>query len=138
MKTCTQCKCELNEGKFYKQTQKGKNGQSWNYRDAMCKRCRSKYTKIRRLKNKLLAIQHLGGKCDKCGQEMCESFPPQLFDFHHVDRNKEYAIADYFTRAFKNIKREINKCKLLCSTCHRLIHINEESMKIWREIITQQ
>lgn len=135
MKTCTQCKKELDENKFYGQTKKGKRGQLWKYLDSMCRNCRGKYTRIRRLKNKWLAILHLGGECQECGQEVCKSFPPQLFDFHHADKNKEYAIADCFTRAFENIKGEIEKCQLLCSICHRRIHLDEESMKLWEEIM---
>lgn len=58
-------------------------------------------------------------KCSLCGEtESC------CLDLHHLDpTKKEYAIAatSRFT-SFKNLQKELDKCVVLCSNCHRKVH----------------
>ena len=78
--------------------------------------------RIQRLKE--MAVEYLGGKCIKCGYNKCI----WALDFHHRDPNeKEFAIGKYFSRSWNNLKRELNKCDLLCANCHRETHFNEEN-----------
>ena len=45
-----------------------------------------------------------------------------FFDFHHVDPlQKDFTISQRMT-SFEAIQRELDKCVLLCSRCHREVH----------------
>jgi len=74
----------------------------------------------RRRKNKQLAIDYKGGKCELCGYNKYNG----ALDFHHLNKEtKEYSIAATgSTRSFENTKKELDKCILVCSNCHREIH----------------
>ena len=65
-------------------------------------------------------IQYKGGKCELCGYHRCNS----ALEFHHIDPSqKDFTIAQ--KNNYKNIeelKKELNKCILVCANCHREIH----------------
>lgn len=66
-----------------------------------------------------------GGKCSICGLEYTGE-NGACFDFHHINPNeKDFNITTYL-RYYSNIPdkiiNEIDKCELVCSNCHRLIH----------------
>lgn len=101
-----------------------------------CRSCENKYSvktrtrethnswiRERRRQNKLKAIEYKGGKCSVCGNE----FHPSVYDFHHVDpTTKEIAPTRLFAYGnFEQIKYELDKCILVCSNCHRVIHHEE-------------
>jgi NAD-dependent dihydropyrimidine dehydrogenase PreA subunit len=68
-------------------------------------------------KNKLRAIEYLGGHCTDCGNE----FPAYIYDFHHLDpTTKEYSITQIMGRKWEGIVPELDKCVLLCANCHRI------------------
>ena len=73
----------------------------------------------RRRKIKTLAIEYKGGKCQICSYKKY----PGALDLHHIDPNtKNFGIADKgYTRSWKIIKAELNKCILVCANCHREI-----------------
>lgn len=85
---------------------------------------RAEYLKLavakRRRKLKLLAIEHLGGKCSRCGYDRCV----QALSFHHKNPNdKLFGIsAKGITRSWASVQKEIDKCELLCANCHMEIH----------------
>lgn len=59
-------------------------------------------------------------KCSKCPENHIS-----CLDFHHKDpKNKEVSIADAikFCWSIKRILKEIEKCDVLCSNCHRKEH----------------
>lgn len=65
-------------------------------------------------------------KCG-CGLE-CSDYtttgkPRQFINGHNTPRMKDDT-PETFVR-FEMIKREVEKCELLCSNCHRLIHGGE-------------
>ena len=65
-----------------------------------------------------------GGKCISCGFNRFQS----ALEFHHLDpKTKDQSIANSFARnhSFKRIKKELDKCILLCANCHRGIHSGE-------------
>ena len=71
------------------------------------------------MRTKLAAIEHLGGKCEKCGYDK----HPAAMEFHHkTDIDKEFTIASVANRKWEIVKKEIAKCQLLCSNCHRILH----------------
>lgn len=74
-------------------------------------------TKARSLK--LKAIQYLGGKCIKCNGE----FLACVYDFHHRDpKTKDYNVSQMLANSWEEVKKELNKCELLCANCHRIHH----------------
>jgi len=71
----------------------------------------------RRRKTKLNLVKQFGGLCMICGGE----FPPCCMDFHHKDpKIKERDIGKYMNS--KKLLKEIVKCTMVCSNCHRIIH----------------
>lgn len=73
-------------------------------------------------RRKLEVIGHFGDKCNDCGQ----SFPPCVYDFHHLDPTKKDVDPSYaMTRRPTQMWRELEKCVMLCSNCHRIRHHSE-------------
>lgn len=85
-----------------------------------CKKCSVEAVQRRREKIKLLAIEYKGGECEICGYKRCVS----ALEFHHLDPNeKEFGVGEKgYTRSIETIKKELDKCILVCSNCHREIH----------------
>ena len=74
----------------------------------------------RRRKIKDMAIEYKGGKCEKCGYNKCNG----ALEFHHLNpEEKDFSISTSgTTKSFERIKKEIDKCILVCANCHREIH----------------
>ncbi len=98
----------------------------------LCRECHIKYKKRRKLfwyKLKKRCVDYLGGKCSKCG---LKSKYYSIYDFHHIDPStKKEGITKLINRSAKwdVIKKELDKCAVLCSNCHR-VHHNEEEHNI--------
>ncbi len=72
----------------------------------------------RRRKVKTLAIEYKGGKCQICGYHKYQG----AMDLHHITGNKKFGIGEKgYTRSWKKIKEELDKCILVCANCHREI-----------------
>lgn len=83
--------------------------------------------KFDRQENKVKAIIYSGSKCVKCGLEY-NSTNGSIFDFHHTDPSiKDTEVSKLLIhRSFNDkIKKELDKCILVCANCHRLIHNKE-------------
>lgn len=64
---------------------------------------------------KLEMIKYKGGCCQKCGYDRHYS----ALTFHHIDPSQkryEWKQLKYFNR--KVIRKELDKCVLLCNNCH--------------------
>lgn len=74
----------------------------------------------RRKKIRQMAIDYKGGRCQLCGYNKCS----EALEFHHLDSlDKDFGISDKgYTRSWKRIKEELDKCILLCANCHREVH----------------
>ena len=75
----------------------------------------------RALKRKIELITYKGGKCEKCGYDKNIA----ALDFHH--KNPEEKNFQLDSRHLSNthidkLKKEADKCILVCATCHREIH----------------
>lgn len=69
-------------------------------------------------KNKTKLIEYKGGKCQICGYNKCQ----QALEFHHIDpKTKEFNISGG-TKSLERLKKETDKCILVCSNCHKEIH----------------
>ena len=98
--------------------------------DKTCEKnlCSTCNTNIRRCRVKQLAVEHLGGKCERCGWAGDLSG----FDFHHKDPSeKDFnpSAVHLANMSWEKAKKEINKCELLCAICHRKEHSNYDDFK---------
>ena len=95
-------------------------------------RCGSCNTKIRRYRAKSAAIKWLGGRCRNCGWEGDEA----AFQFHHVDpHKKDFTVGNIANKNWESIKKELNKCVLLCANCHAVVHSTKNNKKLMKEAL---
>lgn len=87
---------------------------------ARCKKCRTEAVRKRRKKVKNLLVEYKGGKCEVCGYNKCVD----ALEFHHSNpEEKEFGIAyKGNTISLEKMKKEVDKCRLLCANCHREEH----------------
>jgi hypothetical protein len=86
-----------------------------------CKECRKEAVLDIRRRNKIRLVEYKGGKCEICGYDKCID----ALEFHHLDPNeKEFGIAGD-TRSLEKLKKEADKCVLICANCHRELHAKE-------------
>lgn len=72
-----------------------------------------------RQRQKLQAIEYKKGKCILCGYKTC----PSALTFHHLDpTKKERQISSGNTVRWETMKKELDKCVLLCMNCHAEVH----------------
>lgn len=78
--------------------------------------------KLIKIVKKIRAVNHLGGKCQKCGND-------NIFElsFHHL-RDKVASISNLIqaNKRIEEILEECNKCTLLCENCHAELHYNKK------------
>ena len=60
-------------------------------------------------------------ECYYCGESN-----PILLDFHHL-KDKKYTISKMVNKPYskKTILKEMDKCEIYCTRCHRLLHAGE-------------
>jgi hypothetical protein len=66
-------------------------------------------------------IEAFGGSCAICGYDRCD----RALEFHHLDpSNKETSWGELNgqIRSFATIVKELTKCVMLCSNCHKEVH----------------
>ena len=75
----------------------------------------------RRKEIRIKAISHLGGRCIKCGY----SKYPEALEFHHRNPSKkDFNVSSKgHCRNWERVRKEIEKCDLLCANCHRETHV---------------
>ena len=80
-----------------------------------------------------MAVEYKGGKCQLCGYSRC----PEALEFHHLKNGeKDFGISDRgYTRSWKTIREELDKCILLCANCHREVH---SGTQLPREIVVEK
>ena len=95
---------------------------SGNKKHWKCLKCQTEATQKRRDKVKVLAVAYKGGKCQCCGYN---TFIGAL-EFHHINSDeKDFGISSKgYTRSWETVKKELDKCVLVCSNCHKEIHAN--------------
>ena len=74
----------------------------------------------RRKKIRELSREFLGGRCARCGYSRCVD----ALEIHHLESSeKDFGIsAKGYTRSWKKVRAELEKCELLCANCHREVH----------------
>ena len=66
------------------------------------------------------ALEYKGSKCEKCGYNKCS----EALEFHHKNpEEKDFNLSDRnLIFDWQEIKKELDKCSLVCANCHREIH----------------
>ena len=96
-----------------------KNGQK------RCKKCNYESLSKTRKNYKSILVKYKGGKCEICGYDKCID----AFDFHHINpEEKDFSISSSHNNNIEKLKKEVDKCIMVCANCHREIHfkLNEE------------
>lgn len=76
---------------------------------AMKRRLRNK---INYAKGKIFALEYLGGRCNNC-------FGVFSLEFDHIDpMKKEFEVTSLMRGNREKLKKELDKCQLLCTPCH--------------------
>lgn len=122
-KICPYCKTTKPISEFYQR--RGKAGGS-----CYCKPCTNAETSQRAIAFKEKCVEYKGGKCELCGYNKYIG----ALEFHHKDpAKKDLQISKVRGRSFNDkIKKELDKCQILCSNCHREIHFIENEKKTYK------
>ncbi len=84
-----------------------------------CKVCHNNQVIDRQREIKKQCIDYMGGKCCKCGYCKYQG----ALEFHHLDpTKKDFGISRKQKTNFEDLKKELDKCILICSNCHRELH----------------
>jgi len=125
---------EKNECDFYfKNKKKGKL-------QSRCKQCQSKYHRSHYESNKKTYFERAKNNNPKykkrnknfvseyksnIGCKFCNEKTPVCLDFHHKDptiKDWNISIMSNSASSLDTIKKEIDKCIVICSNCHRKLH----------------
>jgi ribosomal protein L30E len=71
-----------------------------------------------RKRAKIKLVEYKGGKCQCCGYNKCID----ALEFHHLDKKEKDFTISGKSWSFEKIKKETDKCILVCSNCHKEIH----------------
>jgi hypothetical protein len=131
MKTCSECKLSLEVSNFSKNASR-KDGMQNACKECTNTRRRNDYasnstlfrkrvaesTKIRRSNNRIKVTQLKDNPCTDCQKR----FIPFAMDFDHVSGIKIGDVGVMVAHGYKwsTIQLEIDKCELVCATCHRV------------------
>lgn len=84
----------------------------------------NKHARKKNREHKQKAVEYMGNVCFDCK----EQFPNCCYDFHHLDpRQKDLHLSIALTaKGFDYCKEELDKCVMLCASCHRIRHNAQE------------
>lgn len=82
-------------------------------------------SKILDYAKKYKAIQILGGKCQKCGEDRFFRL-----SFHHITDDKESRINALKGYRWEILEKEVKKCILLCHNCHQEEHATKKNADV--------
>lgn len=115
---CPSCKTYHNINDFY--SRRKTNCSGW------CKNCTSRRTTERQRKMKKVMIDYKGGRCQNKNCSTPGGYNRSIngLEFHHMDpTKKEFSISQMRHSVMsEKVKKELDKCILLCANCHREVH----------------
>lgn len=115
MRTCSKC----NQIKPCSEFHNGATINGKKYIRGDCKVCQKDAVQKRRIKLKAEYVDWKKSlKCNRCGNN-----DYRVLQFHHL-KDKEYNISNMLSMGFslENMKKEMNKCEVLCANCHQIEH----------------
>lgn len=75
---------------------------------------------LARQKRKKELVEIMGGKCILCGYNKCIA----ALEFHHINKKeKEYGLSNGNCHSWEEDIKELKKCALVCSNCHKEIEV---------------
>jgi hypothetical protein len=95
----------------------------WSYRNRPAARVYKKQW-VHKFKKELILMA--GNKCSLCGLPF-DGECTALFDFHHLNpKEKLFNVNNTSLNRYskEKVRKEADKCELLCANCHRLVHWN--------------
>ena len=117
-KICSKCNRELPLDHYHKNGFDNKGQQKYR---GYCKDCANNLEKARYRKKKEY-IDEQKTCCQKCGDTRT-----YVLDYHHKDKDeKEFTVGRLKKGSLEVIQKEIDKCAVLCSNCHREFHFLEK------------
>lgn len=81
-------------------------------------------SKINTEEFKWKCLNYLGGK--KCFRCETKVLPVCCYDFHHITGTKDFELSKAKHKSWQEVTRELDKCVVLCSNCHRSVHYLKE------------
>jgi len=133
---CKRC----NKSKPLSEFNKRGDGRGGGY-NSYCRVCDREYSREHYQKNKeyyrkkrLREQQKVRAKLreykSECACEICGEDHPDVLDFHHKSAEEKDGHISRLasSRGWSRVLKEIEKCQVLCSNCHRKLHA-EERMK---------
>lgn len=132
MKKCYTCKSLKEESEF------NKNKGRADGLNSICKKCSQERSRQYYSDNRQLHIKNANKNRDRYRAELkveldiiksrgckfCDEKEPACMDFHHIDPSKkEYLVSKLWGMVSKKkLKKELDKCVVVCSNCHRKLH----------------
>jgi len=110
---CPKCQNILPSTEFYKK-------RGIDHASTYCKICTTEQSLNRMQRLKKQMVDYKGGSCMICGYKKYMG----ALEFHHLDpTQKDFNLAHMKKYTFDDkVKKELDKCVLVCSNCHREIH----------------
>ena len=137
-KTCSLCRKELSVSEFNIKEYRKTDGKP-RYQ-TVCKKCNREYQKKHYKKNKEKYIERAKKdrvilrewwneyksalSCSTCGESH-----PSCIEFHHKNPiEKEFGLGEFMRKTLlkERILKEVEKCDVLCSNCHKKLHYEEK------------
>jgi hypothetical protein len=87
---------------------------------------------VKRMEIKREAIKYKGGKCENCDLETDHL---SLYVFHHTAPGDKRANISLMIRngaTWTTLKKELDKCELLCHSCHSKRHTRTQAIESFR------
>ena len=122
-KLCKRCNEEKGSADFYRR-------RAGTDLSPYCKPCTNSQTVERQQLFKRKCVEYKGGDCQHCGYNRYIG----SLEVHHLDpTQKDFTIAKArLTKFDEKITKELDKCVLLCSNCHREQHARERGATLTR------
>jgi len=130
-KICNTCENELPIHHFDTNGWNDKTRTKRKYH-AHCKKCISISVATNYYNRVVESLGDIPLRCVHCGYD--EHF--ECLDLHHVNpEDKEIGVSALRGSSYERIKREVDKCVILCAICHRLLHANKITLQKNHEYI---
>ncbi len=126
-KCCKACLKQKNKERYQRKKESGKLEEYRNKNKEKIAEYNKAYQRQRKSKidskmAKYELCKYKGGECHTCKKKVTQ-FNTCTFDFHHRDpAEKEYEPSTLLFMSKVKVYAELDKCDLLCSNCHRMVH----------------